>query len=117
MTSPDTVARLLFVDRLLIAPSEAQPEPVSRYDEERDLTVIDDGTPLVESCGAGGTETFTKNDGERGDADFASSEMATGATQTYTAVKTEREDDDAPAALWGGTQLDTRQFPGDVEQD
>jgi len=38
-------------------------------------------------------------------------------TETYTAVVGEREDDDAPTASWGGTQLDTRRFPGDVEQD
>ena len=37
-------------------------------------------------------------------------------TLTSTAVTAEREDDDAPIG-WGGTQLDTRRLPSDVEQD
>jgi len=71
MTTLDPAVRLLFVDRLLVAPSAPEPEPPSRYDEERDLTVLDDGRPLVEASAVAGTETFTKNDGERGDADFS----------------------------------------------
>jgi hypothetical protein len=105
--------RELFVERLLVAPSEPLLEPMARYDDERHLTVVEDGTPLVETVGTGGTETLTKATGERSDADSA---LAVG-TSTHTAVRAEREDDDASMQLWCGTQLDTRKLPADVKTD
>jgi hypothetical protein len=115
MPRPRT-SRDLFVEPLLIAPDAPTPKSVSRYDESRDLTVLLDGRPLVEAIPAGGTETITKSDGERDDVDNPALTAPIAGTTTYTAIRAEREDDDAPAA-WGGTQLDTRRFPGDVEQD
>lgn len=107
--------RALFVDSFLVEPEAALPEPASRYDDERDLTVLNDGTPLVEASSATGTSTMTKNDGERSDADEAA-RVASAGTMTATFATGERVDDDA-AARWGGTQLDTRTMPADVETD
>jgi hypothetical protein len=117
MTKLDAATRVLFVDRFLVTQSAPTPEPPSRYDEERDLTVLVDGRPVVEASVFVGTDTFTKNEGERDDADFSLTDQVASGTHTQTAVYAEREDDDAPTASWGGTQLDTRDFPGDVEQD
>ncbi len=92
-------------------------EPQSQYDENRDITLLEDGTPLVEAnTRSAGTSTFTKNNGERSDADEAARFTGSAGTMTSTAVNAEREDNDAPVG-WGGTQLDTRRLPADVEQD
>jgi hypothetical protein len=115
MTAMGVTGRRLFVERLLVEPGEPMPEPDACYDEGRELTVLLDGTPLVEASAVAGTETFTKNDGERGDADFAA--VALAGTQTHTAVRGEREDEDQPSARWGITELDTRRQPADVDRD
>jgi hypothetical protein len=108
--------RSLFVAPLLVEPEAAESEPPTRYDEERDLTLLGDGTPLVEATRLAGTNTLTKNNGEHDDADEAARIGGFAGTMTSTAIRAEREDDDAPVA-WGGTQLDTRRLPADVEQD
>ena len=91
-------------------------EPPAAYDEDRGLTILGDGTPLVEAGNRGGTQTMTKSTGERDDADEHPRSSAALGTLTSTAVTGEREDDDAPVS-WGGTQVDTRRLPADVEQD
>jgi hypothetical protein len=101
----------------LVEPEAPDPEPQSQYDEDRDLTLLGDGTPLVEAITRfAGTSTFTKNNGEHSDADEATCFLGSAGTMTSTAINAEREDDDAQAR-WGSTQLDTRRLPGDVEQD
>ncbi len=109
-------SRSLFVASLLVEADAPGCEPPSRYDETRDVTVLSDGTPLVESIRAAGTSTFTKSDGERADADEAARFSMYAGTMTNTAATGESSDSDAHAR-WGGTQLDTRRLPGDVEQD
>jgi hypothetical protein len=75
------------------------------------VNVLSDGSPVVEaSRSALGTGTFTKATGEGSDSDVSMS------TLTNTFVQAESTDRDAPT-LWGGTQLDTRRLPADVEQD
>ncbi len=107
--------RRLFVAPLLVEADAPASEPRAQYDEDSDVTLLSDGTPLVEATRLAGTSTFTKSEGERDDADEAGFAVSPG-TLTSTAVTAEREDDDAPIG-WGGTQLDTRRLPGDVEQD
>jgi hypothetical protein len=88
---------------------------MSRYDEDRDLTVLEDGTPLVEASQLAGTETVTRATGEHADADDQARYGTSAGTSTFTAVRAEREDDDALAA-WGATEVDTRGLPADVKQ-
>jgi hypothetical protein len=108
--------RRLFVAPLLVEADAPASEPRAQYDEDGDVTLLSDGTPLVEAARLAGTSTFTKSEGERDDADEAAGFAVSPGTLTSTAVTAEREDDDAPIG-WGGTQLDTRRLPGDVEQD
>jgi hypothetical protein len=116
VSAQQSSSRSLFVAPLLVEAEAPDSEPQSHYDENRDLTVLADGTPLVEAAGFAGTNTVTKSTGERDDADEAARFGVAAGTQTFTAVTGEREDDDA-AVGWGGTQLDTRRIPADVEQD
>ena len=104
--------RQLFVERLLAAVGPETPLPPHRYDEDRALTLLADGRPLVEVDATGELGTVTKLAGEMRDSDSPS--LAT--TTTMTFVQNEAEDRDT-ASLWGGTQLDTRRLPADVEQD
>lgn len=90
--------------------------PESVYDEGRDLTLLADGTPLVEAERHGGTNTITKATGESDDSDEPARTQAALGTLTSTAVNAEQEDNDAPVG-WGGTQVDTRRVPADLEQD
>jgi hypothetical protein len=62
-------ARALFVDPLLVTPEDHSEELAFRYDDERDVTVVDDGIPLVEMTQHQGTGTSTKSFGEHSDAD------------------------------------------------
>jgi hypothetical protein len=110
-----SVSRNLFVASLLVEPAPPDEEPTAAYNEDRDLMLLLDGTPLVEAAG-GGTDTLTKSAGERDDADEHAGSSVSLGTLTTTSVNGEREDDDAPVA-WGGTQLSTRRLPADVEQD
>jgi len=109
-------SRSLFVAPLLVEADAPGCEPPSRYDETRDVTVLSDGTPLVESIRPAGTSTFTKSTGERADADEAARFSMYAGTMTNTAATGESSDSDAHAR-WGGTQLNTRRLPADVEQD
>jgi putative ATP-grasp target RiPP len=110
-------SRTLFVDPLLVAESaDPLPELAAVYDETRDLTVLKDGTPLVEATVFAGTGTTTKAAGEHEDEDHAADSYGTLGTLTSTAVVGEREDDDHTFA-WGSTELDTRKMPADVERD
>lgn len=106
------VPRQLFVERLLSTVGPETPLPPHRYDEGRAVTLLTDGRPLVEVDSTGELSTVTRLAGEQRDSDSPS--LAT--TTTMTFVQNEAEDRDAPS-LWGGTQLDTRRFPADVEQD
>lgn len=107
--------RTLFVDALLTSATPQAPEPPTRYDESRNLTVLDDGVPLVEAAAHSGTETLTKNDGERSDADHAFGALSAG-TMTRTGARGENSDADAPVS-WGTTEVSTRKLPADVEKD
>jgi hypothetical protein len=109
-------SRSLFVASLLVEADVPDWEPPSRYDETRDVTVLSDGTPLVECIRPAGTGTLTKSDGEQSDADEAARISMYAGTFTNTAATSESSDSDAHAR-WGGTQLGTRQLPGDVEKD
>jgi len=104
--------RQLFVERLLSAGGPETALPPHRYDENRAVTLLTDGRPLVEVDATGELSTVTRLAAEMRDSDSPS--LAT--TTTMTFVQNEAEDRDAPS-LWGGTQLDTRRFPADVEQD
>jgi hypothetical protein len=84
-------SRSLFVASLLVEADVPDWAPPSRYDETRDVTVLSDGRPLVESSRAAGTFTNTAAVGESSDSDAH--------------------------ARWGDTQLGTRKLPGDVEKD
>jgi hypothetical protein len=108
--------RRLFVASLLVEPDASHYEPASRYDEARDVTVLDDGTPLVECVRAAGTNTVTKSIGEREDTDETARFFVGAGTMTKTNATGESSDADDDAR-WGGTQLNTRRFPGDVEPD
>jgi hypothetical protein len=117
MSVSSGTTRTLFIDRLLVAESaDVLPEPHAVYDETRDLTVLEDGTPLVEAVALAGTGTRTQAVGEHDDEDHATYPQGTLGTLTSTAVIGEREDDDH-AFAWGSTQLDTRKLPADVERD
>jgi hypothetical protein len=109
-------SRSLFVASLLVEADAPDREPPSRYDETRDITVLSDDTPLVESIRAAGTSTFTKNDGEHTDADEAARFLVTAGTMTSTRATGEHSDADADAR-WGDTQLSTRRLPADVDRD
>jgi hypothetical protein len=74
--------------------------------------LLSDGRPLVEAAATGELSTITKLASETRDADGPS----LGSTTTTTFVQNEGEDRDA-ADLWGGTQLNTRTLPADVERD
>jgi hypothetical protein len=111
-----TRSRDLFIAPLLVQAETPMAGPPSHYDEARDLTVLDDGAPLVEATATLGTATFTKNEGERDDLDAAERFTASAGTLTSTAVTGEREDSDHSLA-WATTQLDTRTMPVDTERD
>jgi hypothetical protein len=104
--------RQLFVERLLSAPGSETALPPQRYDEDRAVTLLTDGRPVVEVDAPAELSTVTKLAGEMRDTDSPSLTSTT--TQTF--IQNEAEDRDAPS-LWGGTQLDTRGLPADVERD
>ena len=89
------------------------PLPPHHYDEDRAVTLLADGRPLVEVDATGELSTITKLAGEMSDSDSPS--LAT-TTTTMTFVQNEAEDRDEPS-LFGGTRLDTRRLPADVEYD
>jgi hypothetical protein len=86
MNTNEPTRRALFVERLLLPrePCDEVP-PTGKYDDGRDLTLLADQTPLVESSAVGGTMTNTAAHGESADADLAA---------------------------WSGTWVETRAIPG-----
>jgi hypothetical protein len=117
VNSKASPVRRLFLESLLVSAEAEVRGPDASYDEARDLTVLADGTPLVERVGGLDTATFTKSEGERGDADEPESAGGPIAgTLTSTAVNAERDDHDG-AYAWGDTQLETRRIPRDVDRD
>ena len=107
--------RYLFVEPLLQRPiTDGTEPPKVRYDETRNLTLLEDGTPLVLADAALGTVTMTKVTSEQDDADAPVAQWS--GTSTRTSVHAEQEDVDVPMS-WGDTQLDTRSMPADVERD
>jgi len=58
-----------FVENFLHPLEEGEPQPPTRYDEERGLNVMSDGRALVDIELEGGTVTGTKAGGEQDDAD------------------------------------------------
>jgi hypothetical protein len=99
--------RSLFVEKLLVAPLEPNGVvPELRYDEQRCMSVLPDGRPLIETGLDGRTDTLTEVRAEQDDYDRPEEGDRLLVLETTTKVK--REGDDIAALLLA---TETRQAP------
>jgi hypothetical protein len=107
----------LFAEAFLtpLLPDDTE-EPDVRYDEDRALNVLADGSPFIAVGQRGGTVTFTEVRNEADDADPEGDNCAVTLT-TVTKVKAERDDFARGASLGTSTETRVRNEPDDEDRD
>ena len=94
-----------FVERFLLPTEEGTPAPPCRYNEERGLTVTEEGEPIVDLAVLGDTTTLTEVAGEHDDRDRDDD------LKTVTLVQSEGMDHTAAGDggnAWSGTVTMTK---------
>lgn len=94
-----------FISQFLVNPVHGAPPPKSHYDAQRQITVTEDGQPIVELTSGGETVTLTEVDREREDSDREDREPS-----TLTLVSSEGFDRaaEANAGSWADTGTFTK---------
>jgi hypothetical protein len=99
----------------MVLPDDSD-EPDVRYDEDRALNVLPDGSPFIAVGQMGGTVTLTEVRNEADDADPEGDNRAVTLT-TVTKVKAERDDFARGASLETSTITRVRNEPDDEDRD